>query len=85
MGFKKQVATCIFRENNSVLSNGGGKFGEVKIKYKPTYEELVKRQIVEVRTNQEKEICLMQEQSKKLEDLIKTVKDKEEKTLKNER
>jgi hypothetical protein len=46
MGNKKNGAANIFRESNSVLSNRGGKFSDIKIKYKPTYEELLKRQIV---------------------------------------
>ena len=45
MGNKKNGPACIFRQNNYVLSNGG-KYSDVKIKYKPTYEELLKRQIV---------------------------------------
>lgn len=46
MGNKKNAAANIFRENNSVLSNRGAKFSDVKIKYKPSYEELLRRQIV---------------------------------------
>lgn len=48
----------IFRENNSVLSSGKAS-EDPKIKYKPSKEELLKRQIIELKTNQQKEICLL--------------------------
>jgi hypothetical protein len=53
MGNKRNGPATIFRESNSVLKNGG-KYNDVKIKYKPTYEELLKRQIVEIKANQGK-------------------------------
>lgn len=64
-----------------------GKNGSVdsKIKYKPSKEELLKRQINELKTNQNKEICLLKEQKRKLGDLLRTVREKEEDTLVNER
>jgi hypothetical protein len=38
----------------------------------------MRRQIIELKANQQKEICLLQEQKRKLEDLLKSVRLKEE-------
>ena len=46
---------------------------------------MLRRQINELKTNQNKEICVLKEQKRKLEDLLKTVRLKEEDTLENER
>jgi len=43
----------LFRESNSVLS-GGSEKEKQKIKYKPSKEELLKRQIIELKANQDK-------------------------------
>lgn len=62
-GKQKRVSTkptsTIFREQNSVLSYE--KYGkESKLKYKPTYEELLRRQMAELKANQEKEMVLLE-------------------------
>lgn len=45
------------RQQNYVLSGKEGKEG--KVAYKPTAEELLRRQIIELKTNQEKEVALL--------------------------
>ena len=47
-----------------------------KIKYKPSKDELLKRQIIELKANQSKELCLLKEQKRKLQDLLKSVRNK---------
>lgn len=50
----KRANLNIFRENNSVLSEGKHHQPDQKIKYKPSKEELLKRQINELKINQNK-------------------------------
>jgi hypothetical protein len=59
-----------------VLSNGKAQQQDQKIKYKPSKEELLKRQINELKTNQKKEMCVLKEQKRKLEDLLRSVREK---------
>lgn len=72
----------LFREGNSVLS-GKNEKEKQKIKYKPSKDQLLKRQIIELKANQDKEICLLKEQKRKLSDLVKSVRNKEEEVLNN--
>ena len=72
-------AASIFRENNSVLSQEKGK--QSKVKYKPTFEELLRRQMAELKANQEREAVLLQEQLNKLEKTIQEAKRQEAEVL----
>ena len=63
------------RQQNYVLSGRDSK--EAKVAYKPTAQELLKRQIIELKANQDKEVALLEEQAKKLENLIRGVKRRE--------